>query len=165
MIKSGDYITRNSYKNDTLFLVLSVKGNMVQLKGVNDRLYADSPVDDCTIVDKEVIEDKFNVPKVDTDMDRNDYFYLPPRVLQLDGDSDYLKRCMNFYKDMKVIISVNMDGILVLKKNDILFVKMQDNITETQDSPRRNIEKELKASDKILTESETFDLKLFLSFI
>lgn len=70
-----------------------------------------------------------------------------------------------FYKDMKVIISVNMDGILVLKKNDILFVKMQDNITETQDSPRRNIEKELQASDKILTESETFDLKLFLSFI
>ena len=67
MIKSGDYITRNSYKNDTLFLVLSVKGNMVYLKGVNDRLYADSPVDDCTIVDKEVIEDKFNVPKVDTD--------------------------------------------------------------------------------------------------
>ena len=102
MIKSGDYITRNSYKNDTLFLVLSVKGNMVYLKGVNDRLYADSPVDDCTIVDKEVIEDKFNVPKVDTDMDRNDYFYLPPRVLQLDGDSDYLKRCMNFYKEMNV---------------------------------------------------------------
>ena len=78
MIKSGDYITRNSYKNDTLFLVLSVKGNMVYLKGVNDRLYADSPVDDCTIVDKEVIEDKFNVPKVDTDMDRNCLLYTSP---------------------------------------------------------------------------------------
>ena len=103
MIKSGDYITRNSYKNDTLFLVLSVKGNMVYLKGVNDRLYADSPVDDCVVVDKKVIEDKFNVPKVDTDMDRNDYFYLPPRVLQLDGDSEYLKRCMDYYRENHIL--------------------------------------------------------------
>ena len=136
MIKSGDYITRNSYKNDTLFLVLSVKGNMVYLKGVNDRLYADSPVDDCTIVDKEVIEDKFNVPKVDTDMDRNDYFYLPPRVLQLDGDSDYLKRCMDYYKQNKVFAigrkideeTVSDDIISYLKdaKPDIVIITGHD---------------------------------------
>ena len=136
MIKSGDYITRNSYKNDTLFLVLSVKGNMVYLKGVNDRLYADSPVDDCTIVDKEVIEDKFNVPKVDTDMDRNDSFYMPPRVLQLHGDSDYLKRCMDYYRENHILavgkkideehIANDIVGYLEEVKPDIVIITGHD---------------------------------------
>ena len=136
MIKSGDYITRNSYKNDTLFLVLSVKGNMVYLKGVNDRLYADSPVDDCTVVDKKMIEDKFNVPKVDTDMDRNDYFYLPPRVLQLDGDSEYLKRCMDYYRENHILavgkkideehIANDIVGYLEEVKPDIVIITGHD---------------------------------------
>ena len=44
LIKSGDYITRKSYQNDMVFVVLNVKNNIAYLKGVNDRLFEDSPL-------------------------------------------------------------------------------------------------------------------------
>ena len=59
VIKKGDYITRNSYGNDTVFLVLNIRGDTVYLKGVYARLYADSPIDDCVSVDKSTVEDDF----------------------------------------------------------------------------------------------------------
>ena len=31
-------------------------------------------------------------------LERNEYFYLPGRILHIDGDRDYLEKCMNFYK-------------------------------------------------------------------
>mgnify|MGYP000272866111 CR=1 FL=1 len=30
---------------------------------------------------------------------RGDYFYLPAKVLHIDGDEDYLNRCLKFYKN------------------------------------------------------------------
>ena len=103
LIKSGDYITRKSYKNDMVFVVLSVKGNMVYLKGLNDRLYADSPVEDCEIVSKDVLEDSFVPENLESDLlDRSEYFFIPAKILHLDGDSEYLSRCMNYYKENKV---------------------------------------------------------------
>ena len=102
LIKSGDYITRKSYKNDMVFVVLSVKGNMVYLKGLNDRLYADSPVEDCEIVSKDVLEDSFVPENLESDLlDRSEYFFIPAKILHLDGDSEYLSRCMNYYKENK----------------------------------------------------------------
>ena len=103
-IKKGDYVTRNSYQNDTVFKVVNIKGNMCYLKGVDVRLYADSEVSDLvvtelpdsedeTIEDSAISEDKLM---------RNDYFYLPGKVLHIDGDSDYLERCLKFYKKNKV---------------------------------------------------------------
>ena len=34
------------YKNDTIFLVLNIKGEIAYLKGVDVRLFADSDLDD-----------------------------------------------------------------------------------------------------------------------
>lgn len=103
LIKSGDYITRKSYQNDMVFVVLSVKNNIVYLKGVNDRLYADSPLEDCQIVDKNILNDDFIPPGIkEQNLTRDDYFYIPAKILHLDGDSEYLNRCMNFYKENKV---------------------------------------------------------------
>ena len=105
VIKKGDYITRNSYGNDTVFLVLNIRGDTVYLKGVYARLYADSPIDDCVSVDKSTVEDDFRpsnfIDEVKSD-DRSNFFYLPARILHLDGDSEYLKRCMDYYKQNKV---------------------------------------------------------------
>ena len=36
-------------------------------------------------------------------MDRDDYFYLPAKVLHFDGDPSYLKRCLDFYKEHGVM--------------------------------------------------------------
>ena len=43
-------------------------------------------------------------PNIDEyrDLDRNEYFYLPGRILHLDGDEEYLEKCMNFYKKNKI---------------------------------------------------------------
>ena len=46
-------------------------------------------------------------------LDRDDYFYLPGKILHIDADKDYLNRCMNFYKKLNV-----MAYGVCLKEND-----------------------------------------------
>lgn len=107
LFKIGDYVTRNSYQNDTIFKIIDIEDGVATLKGVNIRLYADSDVEDLRKVedlkslDK---EDRILFQKVnDTiQLDRSEYFYLPGKILHIDGDQEYLERCMKFYKDMNV---------------------------------------------------------------
>jgi spore coat assembly protein len=47
-------------------------------------------------------------------LDRNEYFYIPGRILHIDGDEEYLKRCLKFYKEG----NVNAYGIHV-KEDEI----------------------------------------------
>ena len=98
MIEIGNYITRNSYKNDMVFEVINRKKDVLYLKGVEFRLYADAPVDDCILIDKKKIKEEFNPPEIEKKMERSEYFYLPGKILHLDGDEEYLKRCMKYYK-------------------------------------------------------------------
>ena len=73
------------------------------------RLYADADIsdlseykeseedakrDDVTFIDK--IKNFFS-------RDRNEYFYLPGKVLHIDGDRDYLERCLKFYKESNIL--------------------------------------------------------------
>ena len=46
MFKVGEYVTRNSYKNDIIFEIISINEDVYYLKGVSVRLYADSKMDD-----------------------------------------------------------------------------------------------------------------------
>ncbi len=85
----GDYVSRNSYDNDTVFQIIRIEGDMVYLKGVNIRLYADSKIDDLKLEGKdEVIDDKDLLDRMDKDfsLDRNEYFYLPGKILHIDAD-------------------------------------------------------------------------------
>ena len=103
MLNIGDYVTRNSYKNDIVFKIISIEGDIYYLKGVTVRLMADSPKDDLKLCDENICKDDFK-PSIDdySDLDRSEYFFLPGKVLQLDGDSEYLDKCMRFYKKNKV---------------------------------------------------------------
>lgn len=103
MFNVGDYVTRNSYNNDIIFKIIDIKGDMYYLKGVTIRLLADSPKDDLMIVKYNIDVDNF-IPSIDEyrNLNRNEYFFLPGKVLQLDGDSEYLDKCMHFYKKNKV---------------------------------------------------------------
>ena len=102
MLKIGDYVTRNSYNNDIVFKIIGIDDNIYYLNGVSIRLYADSPLEDLSLYDGDK-EDKFR-PIMDEyrDLDRNEYFYLPGRILHVDGDNDYLDKCMDFYKKNKL---------------------------------------------------------------
>jgi spore coat assemly protein len=102
VIEIGDYITRNSYKNDMVFEVVNRKKDILYLKGIEFRLYADAPVSDCILVDKKKVKDNFNPPEFERPLERDEYFYLPGKILHLDGDNEYLKRCMSFYKKNNV---------------------------------------------------------------
>ena len=133
MINIGDYVTRNSYQNDTVFEVINRKNDYLYLKGVEYRLYADALVSDCVLVDKSIIkEDEISTD----DMPRDDYFYMPGKILHLDGDSSYLDRCMKYYKNAKLFavgkkidedtISDEVYSLLNDVKPDILIITGHD---------------------------------------
>ena len=48
-ITKGDLVTRTSYNNDMVFKVVNIKNGIFYLKGVEERLYADSPLEDLNI--------------------------------------------------------------------------------------------------------------------
>ena len=104
----GDLVTRTSHNNDLVFKIKSIDNDIAILEGINIRLLADSPLEDLNIC-KDCMED---VTKDDRaisddmekyfDFNRDSYFYLPGKILHIDADKDYLKRCTNFYKKMNV---------------------------------------------------------------
>ena len=99
------YVSRNSYKNDIIFKVVNVKGNKCYLKGEEVRLFADSPIDDLKIENPEPrVKDNFaSKIRESIKTDRDNYFYLPGKVLHIDGDADFLERCLEFYKEAGIL--------------------------------------------------------------
>lgn len=101
--KVGDIVTRKSHNNDIVFKIISIDGNVVLLKGVDLRIYVDSYIDDLILsevksTDDLIIQNNLN----DINIDRDSYFYLPGKILHIDGDNEYLDRCMNFYNKMGI---------------------------------------------------------------
>lgn len=106
MFKSGDLVTRNSYNNDVVFKIEKISDNIAYLKGVNVRLCADSNINDLVLVEtKNNEDDKRFYEKLDTirNFERSDYFYIPGKILHVDGDREYLNRCLEFYKKANVL--------------------------------------------------------------
>ena len=113
----GDIVTRKSHNNDTFFEITDINDNIAYLKGINIRLEADSSLDDLVKVDDTDIVDDDRITNSitgDLNLDRSEYFYLPGKILHIDGDEDYLKRCMNFYKKLNI-----MAYGVCLKEDDI----------------------------------------------
>jgi len=105
--KVGDIVSRNSYNNDIIFKIIEINNDLAYLKGVDLRLYADSELDDLKKVESKIDtkkEDRLIIEKNKKriNLDRSQYFYMPGSILHIDGDQDYLERCLQFYKNMKV---------------------------------------------------------------
>ncbi len=100
----GDLVTRNSYNNDTVFKIMDIDAGIAILKGINIRLYADSNIADLKKVEtnQDINDDQSFLDRFNINLDRDEYFYLPGKVLHIDGDKEYLERCMNFYKKVHV---------------------------------------------------------------
>ena len=106
MFKKGDLVTRNSHNNDVVFKIEEIIDNTAYLKGVNVRLCADSAIDDLVINnDIDTTKDKRFYDEIEKlrDLKRNDYFYIPGKILHVDGDKEYLNRCIDFYKKANVL--------------------------------------------------------------
>ena len=134
----GDLVTRNSHDNDTVFKIIDIDSGIAILKGVNIRLLADSEVSDLKKVEvsNNVKDDQVFLDRFQVELDRNEYFYLPGKVLHIDSDEDYLERCMDFYKNVQVKavgikikedeISSNIKSLLEEYNPDILVITGHD---------------------------------------
>ncbi len=98
-LKRGDLVTRISYNHDTIFKITNIKNDIYYLKGLEVRLFADATASDLIkYVEKETIEPPFPDDTPSLPLERSDYFYLPGKILHIDGDKDYLDKCLEYYK-------------------------------------------------------------------
>ena len=104
MFNIGDVVTRKSYNNDIVFKIEDIIDDVYILKGINVRLMADSFLSDLVIYNGEVkITDDSLIERIDEKLDRDDFFYLPGKILHIDGDKEYLDRCLKLYKKFNVM--------------------------------------------------------------
>lgn len=135
----GDLVSRNSHNNDIVFRIKSISSdNTAILEGINLRLVADSDLSDLKKEEKRDNDDLDEVTELirETKLDRDEYFYLPGKVLHIDADKNYLDRCMNLYKKMNIMaygllleedeIEDNIDDYLLKIKPDIVVITGHD---------------------------------------
>lgn len=101
-----DIVTRKSYNNDIVFIIVEIIENIAILQGIYVRLIADAPIDDLLLVDNTDIE-KY-------DIENNDYRknivatikdkigHITGKILHVDSDKNYLEKCLNLYKDLDI---------------------------------------------------------------
>lgn len=112
----GDLVTRRSHGNDIVFKIIDIDGNKAYLKGLDIRLIADSFIDDLEKVEIYKLEDDDDITMTLTriiDLNRDEFFYLPGKILHIDADKEYLERCMSLYKKMKIMAY----GVVIPEKN------------------------------------------------
>ncbi len=120
----GDLVTRNSYDNDLVFVIVDIEDDIYYLKGINVRLYADSKLDDLKKYDNQddiELEEEFQERLKDKrDINRDEYFYLPGKILHIDGDRDYLNKCLKYYEDLNIAV------LGLVEKEEVITSKIYD---------------------------------------
>ena len=155
--KIGDLVTRISHKHDIVFKIVDFVDNLVYLKGVDLRLYADADINDLmkssdvNISDNDVIREQLNK----LNLNRSEYFYLPGKILHIDGDKEYLDRCMNFYENMNVKanglclneedISDRIGDLITEFKPDIVVITGHDSYNSRKDNNYQNTDNFINA--------------------
>ncbi len=145
MFQVGDLVTRKSYNNDIVFKIVQIDNDNYILSGVVVRLLADAPKDDLLIYSNEEVDDFAPIIDEYRNLERDEYFYLPGRILHIDGDKYFLNKCMKFYKKNRVkaigiyanednlskVIKENLNkynpAILVITGHDALYRKKRKN--------------------------------------
>ena len=116
LFKIGDLVTRNSYHNDVTFKIIDIDNNIAILQGVDIRLCADSDLKDLQKITEIINHDEEMFERFDNDhnLNREEFFYLPGKILHLDSSPSFLKRCLKFYEKA----SIKAKGITI-KESDM----------------------------------------------
>lgn len=128
-IRSGDIVGRKSYRSDILFRVEEIyeihNEKYALLKGLDMRLNADAPLWDLELKEPpEILEyrnkilEKYNAQirniLIDRELHRKyinigekeekkmHFFEVPGRVIHIDGDKEYLDKCMRNYMRLNI---------------------------------------------------------------
>lgn len=131
-MKVGNLVTRYKYNHDIVFKIVAIENNVAILKGECIRLSADAPIKDLKIYEKEEALQEV----VELDFNRGSKF-INGCVLHLDGDENYLKKCLSVYKKYDVPaqgyymkeeeMPNQITNLLVRHKPDILIITGHDN--------------------------------------
>jgi len=136
-LQAGDLVTRKSYQHDLLFRIKTIKQDVAILYGEAMRLIADAEISDLVKVndqdlehrrkaeqakeefsyrlfrqDYQLMKEKRNYKATEGYQDIS-YFHLPAKVLHLDGDPSYLKKCITLYRRL----GLQVHGVHVNEKN------------------------------------------------
>ena len=164
-MKEGDIVVRKSYNRDIIFKIIGFSKDeknkkVALLKGLAFRLVADAYLDDLELVEESdtrgILIDKNvqsllyrsvvnarerqnlyrGVPKLQSS---NNIYGIPGKVLQIDGDKEYLKICLDVYTELGIpavgvaIPEANqykeVRSLLEKHKPDILVITGHDAIT------------------------------------
>jgi spore coat assemly protein len=126
-MRQGDLVTRKSYGGDLVFKIEQVERLKAVLRGIDYRLLADAPLTDLTAVNSTAVFEHARsiTPQFRESMRRleqyrvdlhlrnqqasrekqkagSTYFEMPGKVLHVDGDPAYLRKCMQLYGELRV---------------------------------------------------------------
>lgn len=125
-IKKGDIVARKSHGKDILFIVKNIictnKEKVAILKGIIDRIEADSNISDLEIVDKQIVNEKLEAlnqkmnhkiaqkkeNRTDAEYrigivshyEKNKEKIITGKILHLDGDKKYSEKSYYYYKKL-----------------------------------------------------------------
>ncbi len=124
-IKKGDIVARKSYNNDIIFEIkkiirLSNGKRIAILKGITERIEADSNIEDLCLVRRKEVKSSLNLldtklkdriykikkeGRIDTKEkifkdSRNIEKVVTGKILHLDGDKKYSQKSLKYYKQM-----------------------------------------------------------------
>ncbi len=164
-IKIMDIVGRRSYNCDILFRIIDIRKvndqKIAVLYGEDFRLVADAPYEDLVVVDhlqrvklekeyRTLEEQSFKLFKQDVELIKNrqeyeatggyvkpsNYFQMPGKVLHMDGDPSYLKKCMTLYEKVGIpVLGIHCNekemperigGLINLYRPDILVITGHD---------------------------------------
>ncbi|MFG6121003.1 sporulation peptidase YabG [Thalassobacillus sp. B23F22_16] len=171
MIVKGDLVTRISHQHDLLFRVQSVKEDRVLLFGEDFRLEADAPISDLKKVtgeeyrahkkkvkvqedysyrlfrqDYQLLKEKRDHESTDGFKFENNYFQIAPRVLHVDGDQLFLKKCIQLYQQLGIQVHgthmgekdmpVQIGSLIERIQPDIVVITGHDSFSKNKGSVR-----------------------------
>lgn len=174
-MKQGDLVTRNSYGNDVIFKIEYMDDQIAVLRGIEFRLIADAPVNDLAAAEA-TAENRTDTQVYEKSMvsvqlleqsrkqqqeqnfrelaasaqDIESFFEVPGKVLHLDGDSAYLQKSLNLYKQLNVPIDGHyvqeahmadaLAQLLPQVKPDIVVITGHDGMLKfSAEEPQRNL--------------------------
>ena len=160
-MEEGSIVTRESYNNDICFRICNIEDNIAILKGTSYRLIADANLDDLNMISKKEYEIKESDINRNIDSIMNKLIYdscnidlfnrytsdiskQVGKVLHIDGDNYYLKRCMEKYKMLGITAvgvylpesnqSENIESLLKEYHPNILVITGHDNLARGENS-------------------------------
>ncbi|GLO64265.1 MULTISPECIES: sporulation peptidase YabG [Oceanobacillus] len=154
VIANGELVTRKSYEHDLLFRVIEIKKDIAVLHGEDMRLAADAPLNDLTKVDQrekkrrkeqekekqetsyrlfrqdyQLMKEKRNYEATEGYSNAANYFQLPAKVLHMDGDANYLRKCIQLYQRIGLQVhGVHLTEVQMPEEINDLLERIQPDI-------------------------------------